>query len=424
MGSQPRTPAGTPAGGQYGRLRNTAPTSALQDTGWPGIEHTTHEWHPTTEYGVRATRATERPQTYEAAVPPMIAALTPHLSAEAIAEAEEAVQELSRFDAEMGAQVAGFAPVLLRSESASSSQIEHLTASARAIFSAELGAKAGRNAEQIAANTRSLQAALDLSTQVTPKTIAGMHEVLMAGQLRHTPGTFRTEPVWIGTRSDSPIGAEYVAPHHDMVPALIDDLTRFANRLDVPALTSVAIAHAQFETIHPYTDGNGRTGRALAQSMLRFRGVTRNVAVPVSAGLLADVEGYHRALNAYRAGDIEPIVRAFSNASFRAVGNSRQLVGDIATIRESWNGMLKARRDSNAWKLLDVLTRRPVLDSATAAAELGIAQPNVYPPMRALVDAGIVKSKAEHQLGPFWRSDEILHAIDEFAERAGRRTHP
>jgi hypothetical protein len=74
--------------------------------------------------------------------------------------------------------------------------------------------------------------------------------------------------------------------------------------------------------------------------------------------------------------------------------------------------------------VLDILTCRPVLDSATAAAELGVKQPNVYPPMRALVDAGIVRSKSEQNLGPFWRSDEVLLAIDMFAKRAGRREHP
>lgn len=196
----------------------------------------------------------------------------------------------------------------------------------------------------------------------------------------------------------------------------------FCRDLTVPPLVSVAVAHAQFETIHPFSDGNGRTGRALAQSMLRHRGVTRNVAVPVSAGLLADVEGYHDALTAYRAGDVDPIVASFAAASLRAVRNARQLVDDIDAIRESWDQRLRVRRHSNAWRLLDVLARRPVLDSATAAAELGVQQTNVYPPLRALVEAGIVKSKTEHQLGPFWRSDEVLAAIDAFAERAGRRS--
>lgn len=370
---------------------------------------------------MHATREGAGASTYEAAIPPFISDFTPKLDADVAADAEEAAQELSRFDAELGARVAGFAPVLLRSEAASSSQIENLTASARAIFSAELGAKSGRNAELIAANTRSLQAALDLSTEITPAGIADMHRVLMDGQPRHTPGEYRQEQVWIGSRSDSPIGATFVPPHHGRVKDLIEDLTSFAARWDIPSLTSVAITHAQFETIHPYTDGNGRAGRALAQSMLRFRGVTRNVAIPVSAGLLADVEGYHDALTAYRVGDPNPIVRAFAAASLRAVHNSRQLVDDIDRIRAGWAETLTVRRDSNAWRLLDVFAARPVLDSATAAAALGVQQPNIYPPMRALVDAGIVKSKAEHQLGPFWRSDEILNAVDEFAKRAGRR---
>ncbi len=163
-------------------------------------------------------------------------------------------------------------------------------------------------------------------------------------------------------------------------------------------------------------------GRALAQSMLRQRGVTQNVAVPVSAGLLADVDGYHDALTAYRSGDVNPMVQQFADASLRAVRNARQLVEDIRSIRTSWDERLKARRDSNAWRLLDVLARRPVLNSSAAAEELGVKQPNIYPPLRGLVSAGIAKSKAEHQLGPFWRSDEVLAAIDAFAERAGRRS--
>lgn len=397
------------------------PTRWPRDTSWPPVEHETRGWVPAASMGIRAAREGHASVEYEASVPPSIASLHPVPLPEVAAEAEEAAAELTRFDAELGSRVAGFAPVLLRSEAASSSQIENLTASARAIFSAELGAKGSRNAEMIAANTRALQAALDLAEQITPDSIAAMHRVLMQSQPRHTPGDYRSEQVWIGTRADSPVGAEFVPPHHERVEALVEDVARFATRWDVPSLTSVAIAHAQFETIHPYTDGNGRTGRALAQSMLRYRGVTRNVAIPVSAGLLADVEGYHAALTAYRTGDPNPIVRAFAAAAFRAVANSRELVSAIDEIRDAWGARLTARRDSNAWRLLDVFAYRPVLDSATAAAELGIAQPNVYPPLKALVDAGIIRSKAEHKLGPFWRSEEILDALDAFAARAGRR---
>ncbi len=395
-------------------------TTSSSAADWPSLDWEPQTWVPSTIWGADAERAA-RGATYRSAVPAEIAQLVPVPSAEAAAAADVAARELSRLDAELGGRVAAFAPVLLRSEAASSSQIENITASARAIFSAELGAKTSRNAEMITANTRAMTAAIELADDVTADSIARMHEVLMTGQSRHTPGRWRDEAVWIGTRSDSPIGAEFVAPHHSRIGALIEDMTAFARRTDIAPLVQVAVAHAQFETIHPFTDGNGRTGRALAQSLLRHRRVTLNVAVPVSAGLLADVEGYHRALTAYREGDVSPIVSAFADAAMRAVGNTRQLVGELDEIRLGWDRRLTVRRSSNAWKLLDVVVRRPVLTSAAAAAELGVQQPNIYPPLTALVDAGILKSKAEHGLGPFWRSDEVLAAIDRFAQRAGRR---
>ncbi|MGP9585625.1 Fic family protein [Micrococcaceae sp. AOP34-BR2-30] len=363
-----------------------------------------------------------RPLPYKSAVVPPIAGRVPSPSPRIRAAAEEAEREITRFDAELGNRIADFAPVLLRSEAASSSQIENLTASARAVFSAELGIGRSRNAAEIAANTRTMRAALDLAQELSTASILELHAVLMEQHKRHTPGEWRTEPVWIGKTSDSPVGAEFVAPHHEYVPGLASDLVAFINDPTVPALLSAAVGHAQFETIHPFTDGNGRTGRALVQAMLKHRGVTRNVAVPVSAGLLADVEGYHAALTAYRTGDLDPIVRAFADASLRAVHNARQLVKDIDQIRAGWNERLTARKNSNAWKLLDVLARRPVLTSDLAATELGVQQPNVYPPLSTLVQDGIAQAKNEHQLGPTWRSDEILAAIDAFATRAGRRS--
>lgn len=390
---------------------------------WPPISFETCDWISQSSFGPRATihAGTVR---YDSSVPSTIAERTPPVDPDVAVVAEEALRELSRFDTAMGFQIAELAPVLLRSEAASSSQIENLTASARAIFSAELGARSGSNAELIAANTNALITALKGADSLSGSSIQNIHQVLMGPQSRHTPGEFRNEQVWIGTRSDSPIGAEFVPPQHSRITDLIEDLARFAIRAEIPTMTAIAITHAQFETIHPFTDGNGRTGRAIVQAMLRHRGITRNVAVPVSAGLLADVPKYHRALTEYRQGNINPIVRIFAEAAFRAVDNSTLLVADLRRIRENWSSVLTARKNSNAWRLLDILLKRPVLNSATAAEELGVAQPNIYPPLKALVDAGIAKSKAEHGLGPFWRSDEVLKAIDAFATRAGRRQNP
>ena len=212
-------------------------------------------------------------------MPSHIADLTLDLSPAVHARAEAASRDIARFDAELGTAV------LLRSESAASSQIENLTASARAVAEAELpGGTPTRNTEMIVANTTAMRAALEPSARIDAEAIVAMHRALMANQPRHTPGEFRQEPVWIGGGT-TPIGATFVGPRWELVPGAIDGLIAFTERDDIPALPQIAAAHAQFETIHPFTDGNGRTDRALVQALLRNKGLTPQVTVPVSAGL-------------------------------------------------------------------------------------------------------------------------------------------
>lgn len=165
--------------------------------------------------------------------------------------------------------------------------------------------KGKANAELIVANTAAMTAAVTLSDAVNAAAILTMHAALMGGQPHHTPGRWRTEQVWIGG-GNSPLSAEFVPPSHTRVPAAIDDQMTFAARVSVPLLAEIAVAHAQFGTIHPFTDGNGRTGRAVVQAMLRNKGLTRKITVPVSAGLLADTGRYVAALTACRDGDATP----------------------------------------------------------------------------------------------------------------------
>src|SRR5690606_10009833 len=146
-----------------------------------------------------------------------------------------------------------------------------------------------------------------------------------------------------------------------------------------------ALAHAQFETIHPFTDGNGRTGRALIHAMLRGKGLTRNVTVPVSAGLLTDVDAYFAALGAYRQGDAGRIVGLMAEASFTAIANGRQLVADLHEIRDRWREAIRARRDAAAWRLAGLLLRRPVVDAAAVQAELAVTSANAHRALRQLV---------------------------------------
>ncbi|WP_409428785.1 Fic family protein [Mycobacterium sp. SMC-11] len=376
-------------------------------------------WEP---QGVRyASTALPQYGTYHPAVPASIAELALDLPPSVIAEAEAASHAITRFDAELGSEIAPFAAVLLRSESAASSQIENLTASSRAIAEAELtGHSSKRNAEMIVANTAAMQAAIALSEKVDADAILAMHRALMSKEPRHTPGEFRTEPVWIGGGS-TPIGVTFVGPRHELIPAAITDLISFAQRSDTPALPQIAVAHAQFETIHPFTDGNGRTGRALVHALLRNKGMTRQVTVPISAGLLADTGAYFAALTAYREGDAAPIVERFAEAALLSIANGRELVAELRVIRESWNSRITARADSAVWKVADLLTRHPVVNAALLAQELGIESTNAHRYLNPLADAGVLVATTSGPRNRVWRSPEVLAALDAFAERAGRR---
>ncbi|ORB29237.1 Fic family protein [Mycolicibacterium parafortuitum] len=376
-------------------------------------------WEP--DGGRHSGGAHPRYGIYHPAVPAGIADVVLDLPSSVLADAEAASREIARFDAELGGEIAPFAAVLLRSESAASSQIENLTASARAIGEAELpGVKAKRNAETIVANTAAMQAAVALSDVVDADAILAMHRALMINDPRRTPGEFRIEPVWIGGGS-TPVGATFVGPRHELIPDAIADLLAFVRRTDVPTLPQIAVGHAQFETIHPFTDGNGRTGRALVQALLRNKGLTRQFTVPVSAGLLADTDAYFAALTSYRDGDAAPIVERFSEATVLAIANGRELVAELRDIREAWNGAITARSDSAVWKVADLLTRRPVVNAALLAQELGIESTNAHRYLNPLTEAGILIETTNGPRNRVWRSPEVLAALDAFAARAGRR---
>lgn len=362
---------------------------------------------------------TGRRHHFREAIPAFIADLTIGVDDDTAAAASDAALVLTRFDAEFGDRMQHFGPILLRTEAAASSQIERLSANARNIFAAEAGAKSGENAALIADNTRAMEEALRLAHDPSASAIRQMHRVLMRGQRHVNPGEYRTDHVRIGGRSLET--ATYVGPDSATVPAYMDDVMAFANTGARAPIIVAAIAHAQFETIHPFEDGNGRTGRALVHSLLRGYGVTRGVSVPISGGLLVDVDEYFAAIVAYQAGDPGPIVRQFADAARRATTNARQMLHEIGDVRGAWSGRVSARSGSGAQRLLDVFARRPVMTAITAAGELGVAVPNVYPALRRLETAGVIQASSDMNLTRVWRADEILQTIDDFTERSGRR---
>jgi Fic family protein len=333
----------------------------------------------------------------------------------------EAATEIARFDAEVGADLAPFTAILLRTESVASSRIENLTASAKAIALAELGDTDRGNATVIVANTTAMQAAIALADRLDGDAILTMHEALLGSTDPAWAGKWRTVQNWIGGSDWSPHSAVFVPPHPDRVPAAIHDLERFLSRDDLPVLVQAAVAHAQFETIHPFADGNGRTGRALMHSLLRGKGLTRKITVPVSAGLLADTTRYFDALTAYREGDPEPIVERLASASFAAINNGRALVDDLHALRADWDDAITARRGASAWQLADMVLSQPVVDSPLVQRQLDVTAPAALRAIERLVNAGVLTKISGRQRYRRYSAPQVLEALDAFAGRAGHR---
>lgn len=228
-------------------------------------------------------------------------------------------------------------------------------------------------------------------------------------------GGWRAQQLWIGGSDYSPHGAAFVPPHHDRVPEAIDDLVAFLGREDIEPLTQAAVAHAQFETIHPFPDGNGRVGRALAHSLLRSKRITRNVTIPVSAGLLTNLDSYFDALTEYRLGHPEPIVRLVAEASFSSITNGRALVSELRSVRDRWGEQIHARSDAAAWKAADILLVQPVVDSPAVQARLGVPAMSANRAIKRLVNDGVLKEVTGRHRNRVYEAKEVLLALDGFA---------
>lgn len=421
----PRQPRRTQEGGQFSAKVNPESSLSLpaEAPSWP---HMTYEERTLDEedeelaaYGSRRDREMSRG--------PYLAAITPEISqvrsidvpSDVAALAAEASAEIARFDQEIASEIPNSAAILLRAESASSSQIENLTAGARAIALAEIGDTSRRNASLIVSNSTAMNRALELSDRVAEDSIIAMHEALLGDTRPEWTGHWRTEQVRIGGMSVHQ--ASFVPPHHDRVPAAMTDLVTFIHRLDLPTFEQAAVAHAQFETIHPFPDGNGRVGRSLIHAMFKNQGLTRKVTVPVSAGLLADTKAYFASLEEYRQGNPVAIIELMARASFAAIENGRELAGELRGYEKDWRGRLKVRSDSSAWKVADLVLRHPAIDSSLVQSELSIAQRVADRAIEQLVDARILNEVSGNRRNRRWIADEVVDALDAFARRATQR---
>lgn len=386
---------------------------------WPAIQTETLPWSPAD--GQLSRRAAKgQPREYRAAKVAPIGELPVEVSAQTSALIEEATITAVRFDATEAHRMLPFTRLLLRSESVASSRIEQLTSSARKVLEVEVTGNMEGNAGLIAANTRQMAEAVE-SGEPTVKSILQMHRVLLEHSAPAIAGQLRQQQVWIGGGDLHPGDADFVPPHHRHLSDAMGDLERFMQRTDVPALAQAAIAHAQFETIHPFADGNGRTGRALIHVLLRARKVATAAALPISVGLLADTAGYFDTLNAYCRGEVEPMICLFAHCAIAAAQRGTWLARELAAVRKEWDSMLTARAGALAWQVLDILPQRPILTAAVVAQQCAVSAETARNALDRLEADGIVFSAQLDRRRRAWRSPDVLELLDEFAA-SGRRT--
>lgn len=388
---------------------------------WPAIDLETRRWVHRDPMASRRARMRNTGE-FGAAVVPEISGLTPDLPHHVLAAAHQATSAMVAFDRGSGGLTAlPFAAILLRGESATSSQIENLTVRARKLSLAAVGARIGGNAELVARNVTAMQAAIDAASQLDSDAIRTMHRVLTEG-VQEDAGQYRNEWVWIG--GDSPVTANYVAPEHHAVPAAIEDLIAFLHRRDLDPTVHAAIAHAHFETIHPFTDGNGRTGRAIVSSLLRARGTVQNVNIPISSGLLHDIDDYIGALNEYRAGNPAPIVECFAAAVLGSLANADQLIDDVRAFHDH---VLNSRRRVTAplKAVAELCCSEPAFTAGMVENLAGITRATAYRTIDSLTNAGLLREERSIKVRgqKVWVVPAIVKALDDFAERAGRRNY-
>jgi Fic family protein len=386
---------------------------------WPAHTPEPRPWRQATRGGTIDDR---KLSTVVTMLPPVIAGQSLTVSSDLSAAAEAAVIEISALDHAHGPDLTALATLLLRTESVASSKIEHISASTDDFARALHGIRSNPAAVSMAASADALAAlinSVDGGGEISLEVVLRAHRALMSDDPHEQPyaGRVRDMQNWIGGSDYSPRNALFVPPPPDTVPDYLADLIGFANRTDLPALVQAAVVHAQFESIHPFTDGNGRIGRALINTVFRRRGVTNRVIVPLASALVARRDEYFELLGRYRIGEVEPIIAAFTRASSIAASESRLTATRIADMPTQWREAAGVRAGSAAARLIEVLPTTPIFGAEDVARLLGGATSSVYGAIERLEAAGIVRPLTTRKRGQVWGVVALLDELDDLGTR-------
>lgn len=370
---------------------------------------------------------------YEAYVPDLLTGRRLLLTGDATADIADAERAIAVLDVHASALVdtEALARILLRAECVASSRIEGLEVGARRLLRAEAALSLGEEpfdvtATEVLGNIDAMASAVKGIAPGEPIALGHLlafHRRLLAGtRLAAYAGSIRSEQNWIGGSSYNPCSAAFVPPPPELVRGLLEDLCRFSNDDSLPAVAQAAIAHAQFETIHPFVDGNGRTGRALVHFVLRRRGLATRVLPPISLVLATWANDYIIGLQAtrYRGPASSTAAREgmntwigrFAAACQRAVADATSFEERAQLLQVEWRAKLGPIRAKSATdRLLRALPGAPIVTVSSAAALIGRTFKPANDAVTRLSEAGILR---QVNVGRRNRAFEAIDVIEAF----------
>ena len=391
--------------------------------------------HWQSDSGSGLPRRDRRGCEYEAYVPDPLNDRQITLDGDVAADVADAERAITEFDlrASVLVDTEALARLLLRAESVASSKIEGLEVGGRRLLRAEAARDLGEHSNDITAaevlgNIDAMAWAtggVEPSQPITLEHLLGIHRRLLTGtRLEAHAGDVRTTQNWIGGSDYNPCSAAFVPPPPELVPDLMYDLVRFCNGDSLPAVAQAALAHAQFETIHPFVDGNGRTGRALIHLVLRRRGLATRAILPVSLILATWSQRYVLGLTATRYGGpatsraaregCNQWVALFAAACRRAVEDVNAFEVKTHALQTTWREQLGAiRTDSSADLLVRTLPGAPIFTVKSAAVLIGRSFEATNNAVERLTAAGIVR---QVKVGRRHRAFEVPDILQAFTD--------
>ena len=390
-------------------------------------------WPPASSSGL--PRSARRGCDYEAYLPDPLVGRSISLNGETAADVADAERAVARLNHEASglADSEAVARLLLRAEAVASSRIEGLEVGGRRLLKAQLAIGLGDHPPDVTAaevlnNVEAMRWAvetLSAAERITVEGLLAVHQRLLTGtSLEQHAGKVRDRQNWIGGSSYNPCSAAFVPPPVEHVRKLLEDLCRFCNDDSLPVIAQAALAHAQFETIHPFVDGNGRTGRALIHVILRRRGLAPVVVPPVSLVLATWSQDYVNGLTATRyrgepssqaaADGLNHWIGLFAAAIRRAVADAEAYEERVARVQAAWRQRLgRVRANSAVDRLINALPGAPIITVQSGATLIGRSEQAVNEAIPRLERAEVLR---QTNLGRRNRAFEAADLIDAFTD--------